>query len=90
MVYFFHLSTASVSTKISRQFFQYNKADQTELVATLSSVSWDTYLSPDLDIDVCWDNFKDLLFAAISDVVPVAKQKGKRRRPWITHDHLLV
>ena len=37
-----------------------------------------------------WSNFKDLLFASVADLVPVATQKGCTRKPWITSDIVLL
>ena len=69
---------------VNRLFYQYNKADLTTLCETLYRVPWGTCFSPESDINEVWDKFKDLLFATVSDIVPVAKQKGKKRHPWIS------
>ena len=69
---------------VTRLFYQYNKADLTTLCETLCRVPWGTCFSPESDINEVWDQFKDLLFATVSDIVPVAKQKGKKRYPWIS------
>ena len=69
---------------VTRLFYQYNKADLTTLCETLYRVPWGTCFSPEADINEVWDKFKDILFATVSDIVPVAKHKGKKRRPWIS------
>ena len=69
---------------VNRLFYQYNKADITTLCETLYRGPWGTCFSPESDINEVWDKFKDLLFATVSDIVPVAKQKHKKRHPWIS------
>ena len=75
---------------MNRSFYQYNKADINTLCDTLRMVPWDTCFSSD-NIDVVWDYFKDLLFAAVKDIVPsIAKCKGRKKHPWISADIIIL
>ena len=55
-----------IKKTMNRSFYQYNKADINTLCDILRMVPWDTCFSSD-NIDVVWDYFKDLLFAAVKD-----------------------
>ena len=81
---FCNIFTSYDVKSVNRLFYQYNKADLTTLCETLYRVPWGTCFSPESDINEVWNKFKDLLFATVSHIAPVAKQKGKKRHAWIS------
>jgi hypothetical protein len=81
----FDMLTSYDYKTMDRSFYQYNKANIDTLGDTLRMVPWDTCFSSD-NIDEIWGCFKDLLFAAVKDIVPIAKCKGRKKHPWISDD----
>ena len=74
------LASDDVKT-VTRMCYQYSQADVSDLCNTLKSIPWDSCFSPEPDANEVWNSFKDLLFAANKDVVPIARQKGKKTEP---------
>jgi len=67
---------------VHRMLYNYKKTDFDNFRASLSTVPWNLAVSN--DIDIWWDNWKDLFFAAVSSDVPVVRWRRSKMKCWFS------
>ena len=79
------LCSPYVQRKSQKLLFSYSKTDWTQLKSLLSYIPWSCAFFDD-DIDYNWSCWKDLLFTAMDQCIPLCQSKRKSNAPWITKD----
>ena len=72
-----------------RQVYNYKIADWTHPKSLLEISNWDCACW-DNDVNLNWSSWKDLLFAAVNECIPMTKTKKKPNAPWITKELLIL
>lgn len=70
----------------SRPVLLYHRLNVDDFIQTLNDTPWDLCFTDPPDVNISWNNFKDLFIATIEDLIPKAKPKNNRRPPWITNE----
>ena len=79
------LCSPYVQRKSQKLLYSYSKTDWTHLKSLLSYIPWSCAFFDD-DIDYNWSCWKDLLFTAMDQCIPLCQSKRKSNTPWITKD----
>ena len=77
------LCSPYVQRKSQKLLYSYSKTDWTHLKSLLSYIPWSCAFFDD-DIDYNWSCWKDLLFTAMDQCIPLCQSKRKSNAPWIT------
>ena len=67
---------------VYRVLYNYKKADFDVFRASLLTIPWNLAVSD--DINMWWDNWKDLFFAAVSSDVPVVHWCRSKMKCWLS------
>ena len=77
------LCSPYVQRKSQKLLYSYSKTDWTHLKSLLSYIPWSCAFFDDDYNRTCW---KDLLFTAMDQCIPLCQSKRKSNAPWITKD----
>lgn len=82
----FRVDTRPYQNRVSKkEVYAFNKAGWNHLRALFNKSPWYCVLE-DKDININWETWKDLYFAAVKESIPKFLQKRKINAPWITKE----